>query len=153
MRPYQDRELISDFDFNQRTLVVGPLGRACPPGHHPATMILYFLLNAQDKERLLAAARGQSLETLPLFSHCRQGNLGTLDAFWQSPLARNTLAAAIQFIPTQNVIVITHMVVKPHWRRLGVNSRLVESIQHRFPQQKIVFYELTDDGKRFVTGS
>lgn len=152
MRPYQDRALISDNDFEQRSLTVGPLGRACPPGYHPNTMVLYFLLDGKDKQRLIAAAQGQSLEALPLFPHCRVGNIGTLDAFWLLPLAANTLAAAIQFIPMQNNVIITHMAVKPQWRRQGINSRLVESVQRRFPYQKIVFHDLTDDGKRFIEG-
>jgi len=153
MGPYQDRHLLSDFDFDQRTVVVGPLGRSCPPGHHPNTMIIYLLLDGADRARVLAAAQGQSLEKLPLFPHQRLGDLGTLDAFWQAPLARNTLMAAIQFIPTSQGIIVTHMAVKPKWQRQGINSRMVDCIKRRFPQHQITFHQPTEMGKKFIEGS
>ncbi len=84
----------------------------------------------------------------PIFPLRRIGRLGTLDAFWQAPMAK-TVAAAIQYIPYPDMILITHMVVRPSWRQLGINSRLVDYLQQRF-QKPVAFEDLTDAGQKFV---
>jgi hypothetical protein len=148
-RPYQDKNLLSDAELNSRVLVMGPLGLS---GYHPYTSILYFLVNRSDRPRFYNAIRGQSLEKPPFFGLQRVGRLGTLDAFWKEPMA-GAIAAAMQFIPAQQHLIITHMVVKPTWQRMGINSRLVDNLQQRYPGRQLIFDKPTQDGQKFINSA
>ena len=47
-RPYQDKSILSDSELEEKLVMMGPLGQACPAGYHPATMVLYFLLELYE---------------------------------------------------------------------------------------------------------
>ena len=151
-RPYQDKTILPDSELEEKIVIMGPLGYPCPAGQHPATMVLYFLLNSADKERLINAIRGRSKEKAPIFGTQRVGHSGTIDLFWQTSLAKAVLAGAVQFIPLDDAVIITHMTVQSTWRRLGVNSRLIDHIRQRFPNRKLVFQDVTKAGQRFAEG-
>jgi hypothetical protein len=151
-RPYQDKNLLSDSELEQKIVVMGPLGRLGPTGHHPGTMVLYFVLEPTDKQRLIAAMQGKSPEKIPIFGTQRIGNLGTIDVFWRALLARECIAGAVQFLPLADTIIITHMAIRSNWRRLGINSRLMDCIKQRFPNRKLIFQDTTKMGQQFVEG-
>lgn len=151
-RPYQDKTLLSDAELAEKIVMMGPLGHSCPKGYHPATMVLYFLLGSSDKQRLISAIKGKSREKVPIFGLQRIGNYGTIDSFWKTSLAKAVLAGAVQFIPLGDTLIITHMTVKSTWRRLGVNSRLVDYLKQRFPNRKLIFQDVTKMGQQFVEG-
>jgi len=151
-RSYQDKSLLSDSELEKKIVMMGPLGHSCPAGYHPATTVLYFLLNSADKERLINAIRGRSKEKAPIFGTQRVGRAGTIDLFWKTSLAKAALAGAVQFIPLDDAVIITHMTVQSTWRRLGVNSRLIDHIKQRFPNRKLIFQDVTKAGRQFVEG-
>lgn len=151
-RPYQDKTILSDSEFEQKAVIMGPLGRTCPPGYHPATMVLYFVLEPADKNRLIAAIQGKSPEKVPVFGSHRSGGLGTIEMFWTNPMAKSCIVGAIQFIPNKDTVIITHMTVRSNWRRLGINSRLVDHIKQRFPRRRLIFDNVTKQGQQFVEG-
>ena len=115
-------------------------------------MVLYFLIETHHRERLVNAIKGRSREKAPIFGTQRVGNSGTIDLFWKTNLAKAALAGAVQFIPLDDAIVITHMTVRSTWRRLGVNSRLIDHIRQRFPNRKLVFQDVTKSGQQFMEG-
>jgi len=153
-RPYQDKTLLSDAEFQQRSILTGPFG-AVPTnsGHHPETRILYFLADAKDKPRLLSALQGQSRETAPIFPLQRTRSLGSIELFWTARLAP-LLIGAVQFIPDPQApaLVIAHMTVGTKWRRLGVNSRMIDFIKQSFPGRKLIFQDPTSMGQHFMNG-
>lgn len=150
-RPYQDKSILSDSELEKKIVMMGPLG-SCLAGYHPGTMVLYFVLEPSDKQRFINAITGRSAEKVPIFGTQRSGGLGTIELFWRTNLAKSSVTGAIQFIPLDKVIIITHMTVRSNWRRLGVNSRLIDYIKQKFPNRKLIFQDATKMGQQFVEG-
>lgn len=144
--------MLSDEELAARMLVMGPLGPTCSSSYHPNTMIIYFLLDPVSKPRLAAAIRGHTPEKAPLFGTQRSGDMGTIDQFWTANIAKETIAGAVQFIPLDTCVVITHMAVRSNWRRLGINARLIDCIKKEFSNKQLVFQDVTSMGQKFVEG-
>jgi hypothetical protein len=145
-KPYQDRNILSDAELEGRIVVMGPFGGG---GYHPNTSILYFLINSHDKQRFYNAIKGQSYEKAPIFGLRRKGRLGTIDAFWQESMSQ-LLAGAIQFAALPNQLILTHMAVRTNWRKLGINSRLIDLLKQRYPGRQIVYDSPTKMGQGFI---
>lgn len=148
-RPYKDRNILSDAELSERIVVMGPFGAGGLREYHPDTIILYFLLNTKDKQRLCTAIKGQSREKAPIFALQRKGRLGTIDAFWRENLTQ-LLVGAIQFIPFADKLVITHMAVRSNWRKLGINSRLIDYLRQGYPGREVLYSNLSKMGQKFV---
>jgi len=135
-------------------MFVGPLGPFAQHfGFDPDTMLLYFFVDPADKPKMIDITTGRDTENvIPLFPTRRPGKSGpgTIDVFWSKPAAKKWLAGALQFIPQDDQIILTHMAVKPKWRRNRLNTLMIEIMKDEFPNRKVLFHEPTDIGYKFM---
>jgi hypothetical protein len=91
---------------------------------------------------------------MPIFPQRRGiGGPGTLHMFWnnkENKPATKLLAAALQYVPTDDALYITHMSVRPKWRRNRMNWLMVEAARSNYPDLPVVFDDPTEMGKKFI---
>lgn len=140
--------------LRENIAVIGPFGPIAKFfGYNPETSILCFVEEPKNKKLLIKIAKGEIGGEIPMFAlHRPIASRGTLDMFWSRPLNRKILGGAIQFfpIPSKKILVLTHMAVKPKWRRQGLNTKMVEYLQARYPGYELRFHSPTDMGASFM---
>lgn len=139
-------------DVDSLTVIVGPLGpMGAFFGFAEETRVLYFLKDSDNYSAFVELVQGGMM---PIFSQRRAiGGPGTLEMFWKNPETRpatKMLAGALQFIPEDDALYITHMSVQPAWRRNRLNWLMVEGVRLRDPERPIVFDDPTEMGKKFM---
>jgi hypothetical protein len=85
--------------------------------------------------------------------HRARNGLGTLDMFWQNRETKaltKLLAGAVQYVVLDDEVMITHMSVRPKWRRNGLNTLMIEVIEANNPGKPLVYDNPTDMGKQFM---
>jgi hypothetical protein len=134
---------------------VGPFGKAAEfLGYSQHHHILYFLKDSEKKAEVIQHVQEGLMAAFPMHRP-GYGGPGTLDLFWSHPRFKpitKRLAAAMQYIVLEDEIVITHMSVRPMYRRQRLNSLLVDFVVERNPSRKVVFDDPTDQGRKFMKG-
>lgn len=143
-------------DTATRFLVnVGPFGRMAEfLGYSEHSYILYFLKDSKNRSEVITHVQQGTMPVFPIHRP-GYGGPGTLDLFWSHPPFKPVtkyLAAAMQYVVLDDEIVITHMSVRPMYRRQHLNSLLVDFVVERNPNRKVVFDDPTDQGKKFMQG-
>jgi hypothetical protein len=150
------RDFVGRLDALSDFLVgVGPFGRLGEFFGYPRdTRILYFLENADDRKKVIELVQAG---IMPIYQQRRQlfAGGGTVDMFWENREVKETtrlLAGAVQFFPNQATeqIVVTHMSVRPKWRRNRLNWIMVDAIAERYPNFEIEFDSPTEMGSKFM---
>jgi len=143
---------IIESEFSENVMIVGPFGKGLAQvfGFHENTYILYFLINPDDRPILKEMIQ---TEKLPIFPMRRPVyGAGTIDMFWKSNRKfTNKIAGAVQLITDdkRENLVITHMAVKPKWRRQGLNTLMIRIVEQEWPHNEIIFDEPTGEGLKF----
>jgi hypothetical protein len=141
--------------FNDLLLVVGPFGKMAEwLGYPKDCHILYLFVDAQAKELLREEATKPNGD-LPIFPmHRPIGGRGTIEMFWSRRRATYGVVAAIQYHVVadadQTVLGITHMSVRKPWRRNHINTHLMNWLRKHTLADSVKYYDLTQDGKKFV---
>lgn len=133
-------------------LDVGPFGPTAEIfGFHRNTRILYFLQDTADQPALIKMAESGDIAIYP--RHRPMFGRGTIERFWQNPETKaltKLLAGAVQYVIFDDEIMVTHMSVRPKWRRNGLNTLMIEAIEAANPGKPVVYEEPTDMGKKFM---
>jgi GNAT superfamily N-acetyltransferase len=129
----------------------GPVGEVY--GYHRNTHVLYFLQDGADRPALRKMV--QLSDIIAMFPRRRRAMFGpgTLDMFWQNPKTKaltKLLAGAVQYVVLGKEVMITHMSVRPKWRRNGINTLMIEAIEATNPGKPLVYEDPTDMGKKFM---
>lgn len=145
-------------DFEENMVIMGPMGPTGEFfGYHRETRILYFLIDSGDMQFFIDVILGEHPNeklSPPIFALRRAiGGPGTIDMFWKNratkPLIKK-MAGAVQFIVDEGDVIITHMSTKRGWRRRKVNSAMIKYIENRYPDKKLFYQELTEQGRKFM---
>lgn len=120
-------------------------------GYHPTATIVYLFASEADKDEFIAAVQSGTFAP-PLFPLRRAiGGPGTLDMFLKNKGAKKVIAA-VQYYVHENDLVVTHMVVRPKWRRHHLNKLIVDMIIADVRPSNIWWDEPTDMGLKFMKG-
>lgn len=114
--------------------------------------IMWFFRSPTGRQRYLEILDDpEAKETVPIFPVRLPVGFGpgSLERFWKVKTSK-LLVGAIQFSVTDDQIVITHMSVKPKYRRNRVNSFMIDEIKKTFPDKGLFFHELTKQGRAFM---
>lgn len=147
------RELPLDAARKNLTVIVGPFGPMGEVfGYHRNTRILYFLQDGADRPAVIEMVQ---LSIVAVFPRRRRAMFGpgTLDMFWQNRETKaltKLLAGAVQYVVLDDQVMITHMSVRPKWRRNGLNTLMIEDIEATNPGKPLVYEDPTDMGKKFM---
>lgn len=151
-RPMRDVAAARDFhDIDENTMILGPLGPVASMfGLDPDTRVLYLFASPQNREKTFRGMQSGKLG-YAVFARYRagMGGPGTIDVFWANP-ATKTMIAAVQYFMKGRRLVVTHMAVRPRWRRNRVNWWLIDYIADQMGAVDVEFDEPTDDGKAFM---
>jgi hypothetical protein len=149
-----------DEDIDDNILIMGPMGPVGSfMGFHPETRVLYFIIDPDENKQVLRDIIMGDAESdiFPVFPNRRAiGGPGTINMFWKSSKQKRrflkAIAGAVQFIvePNSDVVIITHMATKRGWKRRGVNSAMISKIMRKYPDRRIVYHGLTDQGRKFM---
>jgi len=131
-------------------LVVGPLGPMAELFDiHRDSYLLYFLIDSTDRNKMIERIQDGDMAVFP--ARRAISGPGTIEMFWKNPFTRK-LAGAVQFIKLdESTIVITHMAVKPKWRRSRLNWKMMDELKQRYPDKILKFHDLTNEGRAFMT--
>ena len=139
--------------IEENVIVYGPFGKVGEFfGFHPSTSVLYLFADPADRKEMYESLRADKVKQPPLFQRRRPmfgGHPGTLEAFWKNR-ATSKMMAAIQYFVDGDTLVVTHMAVRPKWRRNRVNTFLVDWIAGRVGAKQIAFEEPTEEGGKFM---
>lgn len=159
-RVLANRKLLREWkpeDLSDNIIIVGPFGPTAEFfGHDKTTHLLYFLQDEADRPAVIDRIKSQDLAIfqphVPL--HLLWRGTGSISLFWKHSLAKKYLAGALQYHfetwPSGEVLVLTHMAVKSKWRRNKLNSLMIDFLHSEYPNHRILFHELTQDGKAFM---
>lgn len=129
----------------------GPMGEFM--GYHASTHIVYALEDSDDREQVIEYIKAEMTAIYPL--RRAMGGPGTIEMFWRNshnrPLLK-LLVGAVQYYAHDGKLVITHMSVRPKWRRHGLNSLMVDNIASSHPGSEVIYDDPTEMGKRFMRG-
>jgi hypothetical protein len=139
-------------DLDGMFVGVGPFGNLGRFLGYGATGRVVYMLEDSDS---MGEARELLGQSFPIFPIVRMGwGPGTIDMFWKSKgngkFLKMIVAAAQFHTDVDGKLVITHMAVRPKWRRNRVNTFLIDSIAERHPELELVFDDPTDMGKSFM---
>ena len=130
---------------------VGPFGHVGELLGYGATGRIVYMLEDSDS---VPMARELLAESFPIFPRVRMGwGPGTIDMFWKSRgngKFLKLIVGAVQLYTKDGKLVITHMSVRPKWRRNRVNTLMIDAVADRHPELEIVFDDPTDMGKSFM---
>ena len=159
-RVLANRKLLSSWkptDLRDNIIIVGPFGPTAEFfGHDKTTHLLYFLQDEADRPAVIDRIKNQDVAIFQphVPRHLLWRGIGSISLFWKHSLARKYLAGALQYHfeiwPSGEVLVGTHMAVKPKWRRNKLNSLMIDFLHSEYPNHRILFHELTQDGKAFM---
>jgi len=151
MREAASRKQFDDTDEN--IIIYGPFGRMGEFfGFHPKTSVLYLFADPADRKEMYENLKADRVKQPPLFHRHRPaygGHPGTLEAFWKNR-ATSKMMAAVQYYADGDTLVVTHMTVKPKWRRNRVNTFLVDWVMNHVGTKRVVFEEPTEEGGKFM---
>jgi len=137
-------------EIAKNAVTVGPFGDvAAVFGYDPNTYLLYLMEDSSNMPKLQAAILGESKDAFPLFPIRVPYGVGAIDMFWQQRLAK-LMAGAVQYVITNDRIIITHMAVKTKWRRHKLNTKMIQLIVQKYPSRTLSFLQVTEDGRKFV---
>jgi ribosomal protein S18 acetylase RimI-like enzyme len=150
-------------DLKDNFVVIGPFGPVAELfGHDRTTHVMYCLQDEADRPEIVKAVQSQDFPMFQQHMSIRmawsQG--GSLGAFWKHKIAKRYLAGAVQFHHEdwktiegpKNVLVLTHMAVKPKYRKNKLNTHMVDYIIKNRDEAHdlVVFHEPTKDGWAFM---
>jgi hypothetical protein len=163
-RPLRDIYSAKDFGAIEDNIIVvgpfGPMGEFF--GHAKSTCVAYFLQDNKDRDPVINAIKTGDIpifqQHLPMQVVWRVG--GSISLFWKHPIARKYIASAVQFHfedwkttrkpEGERVMVLTHMAVKPRYRRNKLNTLLIDYLIASEKPEVVVFHDPTKDGKAFM---
>lgn len=121
---------------------------------YKGSRILWFFESPEGREHFINILKdSNSKERLPIFALRRPlgQRRGTIEMFWSVKNSRY-LVGAVQFIanPDNNDLILTHMAVRPKYRRHKINTFMINEIRKTFPDRKLYFHELTEQGRAFM---
>jgi len=128
--------------IRENFLTIRPYGR-----RYSAARITYLFIDPASRDLFIEA--GTRRRATPTFPRIRP-----FPSFWGHRLSKK-VAGAAQWHPDKGrkVIVVAYMTSKPEWRRLGVNTLLMDYLARMHPGYTIQFHDLTDEGRAFMEGS
>jgi len=130
---------------------VGPFGHVGEFLGYGATGRIVYMLEDNGSMPL---ARRLLAESFPIFPRARMGwGPGTIEMFWKSRgngKFLKLIAGAVQFYTEDGKLVITHMSVRPKWRRNRVNTLMIDTAAEYHPGLEVVFDDPTEMGKSFM---
>lgn len=163
-RPLRDIYSAKDFGaVEENILVVGPFGPISEFfGHDKSTCVAYFLQDNKDRDLVIDAIKTGDIpifqQHLPMRMVWQVG--GSISLFWKHPIAKKYIASALQFHfedwktirkpEGERVMVLTHMAVKPRYRRNKLNALLIDYLISIEKPEVVVFHDPTEDGKAFM---
>jgi len=132
-------------------MVIGPFGAVAEMfGVKAATHVLYLFASpdarTEANEGMRAGTMGYAV--FPRY-RSRYATRGTLDMFWEQP-ATKKMVAGVQFFMDGTKLVITHMAVRPKWRRSRINTWLLDLIVEGAKATSVEFEEPTSEGTEFM---
>jgi hypothetical protein len=159
-RVLANRKLLANWkpkDLETNIIIIGPFGPVAEIfGHDRTTHLFYFLQDEADHPKVTQLIKGQEIAIFQQHvpKHLLMQGFGSIDLFWKQPLAKKYLAGALQYHfedwPHTQVLVLTHMAVKPKWRRNKLNSLMLDYLKTEYPNHRILFHEPTQVGKAFM---
>lgn len=142
------RPLAAGADISDNLIAVGPFGKQAEFfGYHSGTYIVYVMTDDDTKAAMRQAIREADFPLFPL--RVPPQGPGALEMFLRNKTAKN-VAAAAQYIVDGDDLIVTHMVVRPKFRRMGLNTHLIDAIRSSHPQKRLLFHKPTRDGRAFM---
>ena len=139
-------------ELKPNMLNVGPFGHVAEfLGYYHTTKVLYLLATEEDTAEM---RRGLvSGEIHPALFPLRRAisGPGTLEMFLKNKSAKKIIAA-VQYYTYEGDLFITHMVVRPKWRRAHLNTLLVDTIVDTTKPVNIWWDDPTKMGEQFMSG-
>jgi hypothetical protein len=155
-RKMRDVAAAKDFaELSKNVMIVGPFGPIAKIfGIDPDTHVLYMFKEEAERDKFYEGVAAGKV-TPPIFQMYRPGifGLGTIDLFLKKKETKKMVAAVQCFVDTdgdKKTLVVTHMVVKPTYRREHINTFLVDYLVHQTGATAIEFDDLTDKGREFM---
>ena len=125
----------------------GPLGAFL--GFDQRTYITYLCQSVEDLERIKTNAQGGDFPIYP--ARRAIGGHGTLEMFWRRRRATRGILGAVQAHPVVGAgLMVTHMSVRPSWRRNRLNSHIINLVMDSHFCHSVEYSEPTQLGKLFI---
>lgn len=90
----------------------------------------------------------------PFFAAWRLGgHASPIVDCWKKGRSDSIFVGTLRYFKSKHTALIDMMSVRASYRRQGINSALLNSLlDHEKDVKKIIFFQPTDDGKRFIRG-
>lgn len=124
----------------------GPLGAFL--GFKENTHILYLCESSEAKERTRKSAMTDDFAIYP--NRRALGGPGTISLFWSRRAKTKGIIAAVQFFTQEDTLVVTHMSIRPKWRRNRLIMLMIRYLMDDYETTRVEFVEPTEDGEKFA---
>jgi hypothetical protein len=139
---------IATADLSKNVVIIGPFGPLGKFfGYDESAHVMYLLVDSKHIDDIRERAKTGDFA---IFANRKAiGGPGTIQMFLRHPGAKY-VAAAVQYFISGDDIVVTNMVVRPMFRRRGLNTRMMDDLRAHHSGLNLKFDDLTNEGRAFM---